>query len=311
MDPLKGTFEMADNRNIIAAIAAGGGTGAMAFYAPANTPSPAVAVAGTAGVQTVAVTGTATGGTFTLTWNGLTTTPIAYNATASAVQAALAALTGGSTIAASGGPLPTAVVVTFPARLRQVALTANGSALVGTTPAVTVTQTTPGTQSTPAAFAVPSAGAGWADVGWCDPKGLDLKSNISSTDIKGFGSFVALDTIVTEAKKTGDVTFLETNPVSLAVYNSLPLGSVTLRSDGSMSVATGAARATKYAAYYIFNNTNGSGSSFYHPSCLVTNQGDLTSGQGSVISRAVTVTCFPDAAGNSQYEEHVVANLAS
>ncbi len=43
-------------------------------------------------IQTLTVTGAPTGGTFTITWSGQTTTALAYNATAAQVQAALEAL---------------------------------------------------------------------------------------------------------------------------------------------------------------------------------------------------------------------------
>lgn len=62
-----------------------------------TTPSVAVATttAGGAGVdevQTVTISGGPTGGTFTLTFNGQTTDPIDYDATAAEIQAALRAL---------------------------------------------------------------------------------------------------------------------------------------------------------------------------------------------------------------------------
>ena len=302
----------ANKNNIIAAIAAGGGAGSFAYFAPQGTAAPA-ATPGTAGVQTVSITGTPASGTFTLIWNGLTTAPIVYNAAATVVATALnavAGFTGGSQITATGGPLPTAVLLTFPARLKQAPIVGSAAGLTGgTTPTVTVTQTTPGIQSAPAAFAVP--GAGWLDAGWCDPKGFDLKSAVSSTDIKGFGTFAVLDTIVTEMKKTGDIVFLETNPTVLAIYNSLPIGSVTVGTDGSMAVATGNPAATKYAAYFLTNNANGSGSSYYLPSVLVSAQVNLNTGMGTVMDRGVTLSSFPDAVGNTLYENHVVANLAS
>jgi hypothetical protein len=104
-------------------------------------------------VQTVSITGTPTGGTFTLTYNGQTTAAIAYNASAATVQAALALLTNIGTsanIACSGGALPgSAVVCTFQGLLGNAAqpvMTANGAGLTGgTTPAVVVTHTTTGT----------------------------------------------------------------------------------------------------------------------------------------------------------------------
>jgi len=45
-------------------------------------------------IQSVTMNGSPTGGTFALTYNGQTTAPIAYNASAATVQSALAALTG-------------------------------------------------------------------------------------------------------------------------------------------------------------------------------------------------------------------------
>lgn len=110
----------------------------------------AVPVAGTDEVQTITVTGTPTGGTFTLTFSGQTTAAIAYNASASAVQSALEALSNIATgdVVCAGGPLPgTPVTVTFGgaydgANVPQ--MTATASFTGGTSPAVTVTTTTPG-----------------------------------------------------------------------------------------------------------------------------------------------------------------------
>lgn len=104
-------------------------------------------------VQTVAITGGPTGGTFTLTFDGATTAAIAYNAAASAVQSALEALPNinPGDVVCAGGALPgTAVTVTFGgqylgANVPQ--MTASGSLTGGTTPAVAVTTTTAGGSS--------------------------------------------------------------------------------------------------------------------------------------------------------------------
>lgn len=100
--------------------------------------------------QTVTITGTPTGGTFTLTYDSQTTAAIAYNATAAAVKSALEALSniGTGDITATGGALPgTAVVVTFGGSLsgtNVTQMTATGSLTGGTTPAVAVTTTSAG-----------------------------------------------------------------------------------------------------------------------------------------------------------------------
>jgi hypothetical protein len=71
--------------------------------------------------QQLTITGVPTGGTFTLTYNGQTTSAIAYDANAATVQAALAALSniGVGNVAVTGGPLPASpLVVESPEHLR-------------------------------------------------------------------------------------------------------------------------------------------------------------------------------------------------
>jgi fibronectin-binding autotransporter adhesin len=66
-------------------------------------------------VQTITITGAPTGGTFTLTYNGQTTTPLAYNAPTTgtgSVQSALQALAGTNNVSVSG-TAGSSYVVTF------------------------------------------------------------------------------------------------------------------------------------------------------------------------------------------------------
>lgn len=95
--------------------------------------------------QVVTITGTPTGGTFTLTYSGQTTSGIAYNASAATVQAALEALSniGTGNVKASGGALPgTAVSVKFVGKFYNTnvaAMTASGASLTGgSSPAVAI-----------------------------------------------------------------------------------------------------------------------------------------------------------------------------
>jgi len=107
--------------------------------------------AGTAEVETATINGTPTGGTFTLT-GGIggsgTTSAIAYNAAGSAVQTALRALPGLSTVTvagSAGGPY----TITFPAAYGDVIqLTTDYSGLTGgTSPNVAILTSTPGVAS--------------------------------------------------------------------------------------------------------------------------------------------------------------------
>lgn len=103
---------------------------------------------GTSEVQTVTITGSPTGGTFTLTLSGQTTAAIAYNAAASAVQSAIAALStvGSGNVAVSGsagGPY----TVTFQGSLAHTnvaQMTATSSLTGGSSPAVGVSTGTGG-----------------------------------------------------------------------------------------------------------------------------------------------------------------------
>ncbi|MFC8008655.1 phage tail tube protein [Streptomyces cinereoruber] len=125
----------------------------MAKFVITDTPALDVAVpaAGADEIQTVTITGSPTGGTFTLTLSGQTTSNIVYNATASAVQSALEALSNVNPgdVVCAGGALPgTPVTVTFGGQYDGTdvpEMTASGAGLTGgSSPTVTVTTSTPG-----------------------------------------------------------------------------------------------------------------------------------------------------------------------
>jgi hypothetical protein len=95
------------------------------------------------GKQTVTISGSPTGGTFTLTYGANTTSGLAYNAAASAVQTALQGLasigaSNATVTGSAGGPY----TVTFAAAVAQnnsaQILTADGSSLTGGTPSITI-----------------------------------------------------------------------------------------------------------------------------------------------------------------------------
>ena len=101
-------------------------------------------------VQTVTVTGSPTGGTYTLTWSGQTTAAIPYNATATQVRTALEALSNiaPGDVTVTGGPHPgTAMTVTFGGAYlgdNVAEMTATASLTGGSTPDVTIATTTAG-----------------------------------------------------------------------------------------------------------------------------------------------------------------------
>jgi len=98
-------------------------------------------------IQQVAITGSPTGGAFTLTYSGQTTAATASNASASLVQTRLEALSniGAGQVVCTGGPLPgTPVLVEFSGTLgfqNVAAMTHTDSLTGGSSPTVAVTTT--------------------------------------------------------------------------------------------------------------------------------------------------------------------------
>ena len=109
-------------------------------------------------VQRITITGAPTGGSFTLTYKGHTTAPIAYNASAAQVASALSLITA-DTFTASGGALPGSfVVITFTGYAEnKPQLVATGSLTGGTSPAVAVTTTTAGVEQGVTASGLPKS----------------------------------------------------------------------------------------------------------------------------------------------------------
>jgi len=115
----------------------------------AYTLGERVRVVGANEVQTISLTGTPTGGTFTLTFDGQTTGTIAYNADGpTTVQTALLALsTIGATdltVAAGTGPWVVTFAATFSGLDVPMFTLATNSLTGGTLPSVTIVQTTRG-----------------------------------------------------------------------------------------------------------------------------------------------------------------------
>lgn len=152
--------------------------------------------------------------------------------------------------------------------------------------------------------------AAFKDAGWCSENGLAGKFSVSSTDIPAFGTFQPVRTIITQAKQTFDIEFLESNPISLAVYHQLALSALVPDMDGAFDFTTGAASTQKYAA--VFDLVDGVNAvRAYAPSVQVTDKGDFTVKAGAVVSYPVTLTAFPDDTGASVYWFYLVDALAT
>jgi hypothetical protein len=152
--------------------------------------------------------------------------------------------------------------------------------------------------------------AAFLDAGWCTQDGLTLSSDESSTNIQAFGTFAPVRTIVTESTQTFGVTFLESNPVTLAVYHRKALGSLVPSATGGIDFATGAAESVRYSA--VFDLVDGVNHlRAYCPTVEVTDREDLAITAGEAVTYGVTLTAFPDAGGNSIYWFYVLDALVT
>jgi hypothetical protein len=104
-------------------------------------------------IQTLSISGTPTGGTFTLafTVGGLATAAIPYNATAAQVQAAMQALPAlTNMVSCSGGPLPASTVtITFTKLQSMPTLITTNGLTGGSSPAIVIGHTTVGALGDP------------------------------------------------------------------------------------------------------------------------------------------------------------------
>lgn len=297
---------MSGNKDLILAGVEGGGTGnALCYVAREGATAPTSAsstlnVSATNEVQTVTVTGTPTGGTFTLSYGGQTTSALAYNAAASAVQTALLALStigaGNATVSGGAGGPYTVTFVGDLAGENVNAITAAASLTGGTTPGVTVVTATPGV-------------AAWVDAGWCDESGLAEKIAQETKEIPAFGSVAPVRRLLTKRTETFDITFLESNPLTVAIYYGLEPGSVTADANGEFDVSTGQPTSNRFSV--VFETVDGDNLRRVYCPSVEAVPGDTAVTAGEAIKLPVTLTAYPDDTGVAVYRFWHLDALAS
>lgn len=153
--------------------------------------------------------------------------------------------------------------------------------------------------------------AAFKDMGNCDSKGADIKTQIQKTDFKSFGSLSAQGTLYTDYSATLDITFQETTPDVVAMFRSQPLGSITADSSGAFSAAIGSPQDVRYQLIVEGFSQHGDHMRFVLPNVANTNPGDFNLQMGQLLDRPITFTMYPDDKGNLFYEYYVVNSLGS
>ena len=291
---------------VLAGISAAGTSGAeLAWFAGTGTAMPTNATSALSStqaseVQTVTITGTPTGGTFTLSFRGQTTSALAYNATSGTVTTALEALStiGAGNVTLTGGPGPgTPYVVTFASALANQSvdtIVAVGAFTGGTAPAIAVVKTTPGS-------------TGWLSAGLISEDGVakDVKEN--SKEIRAYGLATPVRKIVTSSDVTLKLTMLETNKTTASVYNREPLGGIAV-TNNTFTVTDGLFRSVRYGM--VIDAVDGLNKvRMVAPNVEVTDRDGLQIKNGEVISYGVSLTAYPDTSGVAVYTYHLVVGL--
>lgn len=199
---------------------------AVVFVAPTSVAAPSSLTQGTNEVQTITITGSPTGGTFTLTYAGQTTAGIVWNATAGAVQSALEALSNlaPGDVVVTGGPGPaTPWVATFGGALSATdvaQMTASGALL---TPSGTAAVTT----TTPGNYELATLPAGFVSLGWhSKEQALTWTRETESSEVTSHGaSEPTREDIISDVSGL-QMTAQETKLQTLELYENVDLSGV-------------------------------------------------------------------------------------
>lgn len=211
-------------------------------------------------IQTLSITGAPTGGTFTLTYSGQTTSAIAYNASAANIQTALESLSNidSGDVSCSGGTLPgTAVTVTFEGNLANTdvpLMTSTSSLTGGTSPATSIAETKKGGDTVYAFVAKPN------DTSWTKCDGGDSIEFSTSA----FGRFCQLADKIAILTGTDYLAYFDISTVSedspeVTTFTAIDdVGAPTIANSGSSDITSGT---TNYTIYYAVTANSGVGQS--------------------------------------------------
>jgi hypothetical protein len=138
------------------------------------------------------------------------------------------------------------------------------------------------------------------DAGWITEDGLTRAVDVNTNEVNAYGSAVPVRIIKTTRTVTFTIGFLESNPVSLAIYHELPLAGpkalVVDPTDKTLYFTEGRARTQLYAG--VFDIVDGDNQiRALVPQLEVTGQEDFSAQPGSAITYGVTFTAYPGSDG--------------
>ncbi len=151
------------------------------------------------------------------------------------------------------------------------------------------------------------------DPGLCVEDGLKKLLAEEVTKIKAYGTRQTVRTLKTSREATFEIGFLESNPVSLAIANELPLtgtGALVPDEDGAFDFTEGESRTQLYAG--VFDIVDGANHiRAVCPLLEKTGQKDWEAKGTAPIQHGVTLTAYPGSDGVAIHWFYVLAALAT
>jgi hypothetical protein len=187
----------------------------------------------------------------------------------------------------------------------------NGGGAAGT--ALAMFADAPATMPTAAVGAGATLDAGFKDPGWVTEDGLTRSVDLQTNEVPAYGSQVPVRVIKTSRTVTFNIGFLESNPVSLAIYHELPLsgaGALTPDATGAFDFTEGTPRTQLYSA--VFDIVDGANHvRAVVPKLEVTGQEDFSATPGNPLTYSVTLTAYPGSDGVAIHWFYVLDALAT
>lgn len=151
------------------------------------------------------------------------------------------------------------------------------------------------------------------DAGLITEDGLRKGVDENSSDVNAYGVTVPVRTLTTRSKITFGLTFLESNPTVLSIYNRLPLtgdDALVVGTDGSLDFTEGVQRVAEYSA--VFDIIDGAN----HirgvvPVLQVTDRTEFNVKAGEPITYGVTLTAYPGSDGVAVHWYYILDALAA
>lgn len=149
----------------------------------------------------------------------------------------------------------------------------------------------------------------YLDLGLVAVEGADYNTAITNETIEAYGLGSPARVITTNETVTFKITGLETNPVSIDLYNRQPLGTTTITgATGAAAVTSGPSRSVTYVS--VTDMVDGANKiRKVCPNIELTNKDPEPIAKGKGVAYGMEFTAYPDASGIAVYTYYILDAL--